>query len=867
MNSLLQKFLVLILFCACALKAQNFTDVPLSVSGSASISSTSGTLESARRALSLGVPEIARTLSENILDSSETAYAAEARLLLIDALISESKFESAALEIAKLNLLDTSDILLRKAIVASRTSGEILNYFDEIKFDELSESLRPWYFVLQGRNAFEKSDFKGALKAFEEAKKNTQSAVILSEIDILMNLASLANELNATDLNALANDLSLKTSIYMGMPAGAQYVKQYALVLNKLSRKKEALEAIENTLEASLLTDIDRDELRLIGAYIESSLERKRSMLLQILKSTNSPDIVEQAIRLLRFSHDKDSTDYFSILTDALENASPLVKDRILLELSYLSLRKKDFSAVKFYADKLLLDYPASRYASDAYRVLALGAYTSVDAKKPNYKLTASYLMKLVSLEKNKDIIAMSKFIAADCYFLDGDFETAGGLYKSLLESELAFKWRSSAFSRAIECLLNTSKINEAIALADSAYAKIKIAPSDIWKAEWTIASFYKEKNQPLAELVRIESLLTGAASATGDVELRARLFWLQARFVENSGDYSRALTLTENLIKSLSDKTLKLKKDSADLILSNTMLMRARILTALDILDGNEGAFAAYENLRKAFPVSEAAQISYLYEARSFARRGAYAQAQQHCKTLADNFPNGKYADIALFEAAIYSKKLGLESDYKDALTLLSRLVDNYSKSQKSFYAKLGQAEILRVLGDFSAASALYKNIETEFPTHPQIVAAYIGSGDCLLAQAGQESAAASVFEKIYLSPDIPDEARAEVMFKWGFALNKADRRAEAVKVWWFCVNDFLKNRKGKTENVSSENKSDLASKERYWVARTLIQLARIFEQTKEKDSAIAVYEMLLKYDLPGSNIAVEKLLNYKGK
>lgn len=72
----------------------------------------------------------------------------------------------------------------------------------------------------------------------------------------------------------MEGELADNVKIYMGTPQGFQFAKQYAAVLFKLGKFDEAVEAIEQQLQIELSEEIDRDELRLIGALIARNSAR-----------------------------------------------------------------------------------------------------------------------------------------------------------------------------------------------------------------------------------------------------------------------------------------------------------------------------------------------------------------------------------------------------------------------------------------------------------------------------------------------------------------------------------------------------------------------------------------------------------------
>ena len=823
------------------------------------VKSDSFAAEKARRALDAGMPTLAQNIAQKILVSRSFQNKDEVRLILIDSLIALGNFEAALAEIGNLEDRSPQDVSLREAFAlemsgSKERAAEILS---KISPEKLSKNLKPWFYIARGLMRFDGGDFKAALGDFEAAKDGAGAKLVKNQAEILANLCRLSGELGAADLEKLAAELQMKNSLFLGLESGAQFAKQYAIVLDRLGRKEDALRAISDTLEIALISDSDRDELAIISANVEPSTERKRLMLSQLLKDTRSPKITERAIYLLRKAYESDRVEYESVLRDILKNGSPLVRDRILLELSYDALRKNNLSGVIENAQELLREYPASAFVPNAYGVLAWAAFSDIGGKAPEYRLAARYFSSLAALQKNRSEADFTKMLAADCYFLDKDYETAAAMYKALLTSELDKKWKGGVFSRAVESLLNLGDIPGAVELADMAYTNVPVRPEDFWRAEWFIANAYKNGGNLKAAVDRIDSAVANEKLREANSDLYARMLWLQTRFAESSGERQKTLDLSEKLLNLIKSGELKVSRETADSVSSSAMLIKARTLADMGRLDGEGGAPATYEALRSAYPRSDAAQISHLYEARLFASKGAYAQAQQLCKKLADTFPESIYADAALYDAALYSRKLGLETDYREALTLLNRLVDNYPDSPKVFFARISQAEILRLMGDFANAGAIYSSVVNSFETHPQVRVAMMGLGDCYLAQNGRESDASSTFEKLYYLPKMPADAKAEAAFKWGFALSRAGRLREATEVWWISANDFLK-----AADAGKDGALQMDGKQKYWVARTLLELGRAFENSGDKASAAAAYALVVKYGLPGAGTVKSKLL-----
>lgn len=816
---------------------------------------------SARRAIEMGLPTLAESISQKLLTSEFLQNREQIALILADSLIAQGKFTKAGAVLGGLKNLEESRLNLRQAIVflGEKSNDKAVQILSKIDENTLPQDEKSWFFIAKGIVEFDAANLDLAKIFFKRAEGASVSNYVFLESQILSNLCSLINNVPSKDsMEAMLPELELNSSVFAGTHEGVEFTKLLAYVYSKINRTGEALSIITDAINLGLISDSDKDSLELLYALLEPSVSGKIQVLKTILENTKSPEIAGSAIYLLRNATYGNSQDFNSILTKSLEKGSSLIGDRILLELAYFSFQKSDFKALDLYAQRLLKDYPASQFRADLYSILAWSQFVK---KVPNYKLAAKYMLEIAAISESAKLADFAKFLAADCYFLDGDFDSSCAMYMPLINSSLDEKWKGDAFARAVESALNLDRISEAVSFADTTYKVKSIDPDDIWRAEWLIYLSYRNSENFDAAFARVSRLLADYKNGAFNHDLLAKLYLLQAKISENAQKYSQTLDLVENLLQQFKLGTLKASAQTSDEVASSAMLIRARTLAELNRLEGAGGAFEAFENLRKAYPISDSAQLSYLLQARIYARKNAFAQAQSLCKTLADNFSDGLYADIALFEAANYSRKLGLKNDYRQAVRLLSDLISKYPNSPRLFYAKISQAEILRLMGDFATASVLYQDIISEYPNHSDILLAFAGLGDTYLALPNKSNEAAAIFERIYAMPDTPLDLKAESAFKWGFAINDAGRTNEAAEVWWMCINSLLNFSNSKT--LAEIARSDFSPKQKYWYSRILLQLAMTLENLGDTKSALSAYELLVKYELPGYEGVKSKILN----
>ncbi len=806
-------------------------------------------LNSARMSLEAGMPALAQSIAEDALKyEPPNPTLNKLKMTCVDALLAQGNYEAAKKLMAEIaGGADSPENRIRSALieVGLNNPQKADTLLAGINLSTLGAESFVWYKLAKGYSLYQQNKPTLALKELGEAMDRNKNPYVAADIEIAVNMCRLSENFEEKNLPQLAEDLGKKVSLYLGTPAGFQFAKQYAAALFKLGKPEAAVEVLDQQLQIELAPEIDKDEIKLISAAMIKDPERQYQLLSDILKGTSSSNIAEFAVALLARNPDTSAQDMENFLNDVLKNGSPKIRDRILLEMSKLAVKKRDVKKAASFSDRLIREFPASKYRGDALRILAWSAFADDKDKTPEYRLAATYLMELAELEEDSSRAEQMKLLAADCYYLNKDYATAAKNYDELFSS-IESK-RGILLNRAIDSYLAQDDISSALSMTDKAYSLGGVADDDMWNAEWKIISKYRQSGDIRKALERINRAIasTGKASEL----LRLRMLWLRAKMTEESGDYLKTTELADNILAEIDESKLKDKK-ALDLIGSNTMLMKARSLERLSKFGGADGAFECYEKLRLKYPESEAAMLSYINQARDEAALGRFSKAQQLCLELAKLRPGSDYAYSALFDSALYARQIGLESNYKAALSSLDKLCQDFPDDSRNFYARLAQAEILRMLNAFADARKLYNEIINKYSAHPEINLAWLGLADSTLAQGNRAADAAAIYERLYSLPEMPAAAKAEAAFKWAFALERAGRTREANEVWWITSSHLLSD-----PNIGVSGK--------YWIGRSLYSLAKSLEASGMLRDARAAYELISKHKLPAASIAEKKLFN----
>ena len=802
--------------------------------------------ESAKAALNAGMPSLAKSvLQENISKHSFLRDSNPVNELLTDSLIALGEYAAADAVFARISDASSPANKIRGALIkCGLGDGELAKAgIADLDENSVPENLKAWLYIARGYAFFETGKNASALAEFDKAKSCAKNSPALADAEVGANLSKLASPLPKEELTKLEAELAGKVSLLLGTPEGFQTAKQYAAVLFRLGKDAQALDVVNQQLEISLAPEIDKDELKIISASMTKDPQKQIAMLRNILRSTSSADVARFSVSLVSSNRKVSNTELEAFLKDVLENSPVKSKDFILLELAKVEVKKGDRTGAVAYAQELLDKYPESKLASGALRILAWGAFT---APAPQYRLAASYLDRLAALLPDSDERAYTKYVSATCYFFDKDYATAAKIYGEVFDK--IPQRRGAIINRIVESFINLGDEAKAVEVLDRAYGVRNIDEESLWNAEWRVISLYRAGGRTREALERIEK----AINSTEKISplLKMRMMWIRAVISEASGDAAKTAAYCDNVIDMASAEDVK-PADLAAEIAANAMLLKAASLER----GGAEfvgRAIDVYEALRRDFPQTAAVPFSYLHEARAEAQRGRFDKACKLCLSLAENTKDSGLRYRAVFDAAEYMRKTASESSYRSALSLLDSLCIEYPDDQRNFYSRLSQADILRLLNSFADARKLYNEIINRFGKHPEIYLAWLGLGDSILTQPDRASDAAAIFERLYSLPDIPAAAKAEAAYKWAFALAKSGKKLEADEVAWLTANALLKIKPA----------DELL---KYWVGRSLLNLAQSLEERALQRDAKAAYSLIAEMNLPSAGAARKKISSLK--
>ncbi|MFI3290892.1 MAG: tetratricopeptide repeat protein [Opitutales bacterium] len=847
------------LLVSTSLSYANADFTPLLDAKSSEIINLDSRLSSAKSALNAGLYRIAESITKKIIETDPQNK--EAKYILIDAFLGQAKFNSAKKLLADFDGDINEEIYLKRAIVsialADYSRAEF--FLTKINPRRLSGDDLSWFYLSQAFTAKANKNPKLAQDYFDLVLRNTDN-VILRNLTNIYNYQSIIESLasgiknpdsseNAKEsIKELLPDLEKSYIDYNnGTEVGFLFAKNYAIALYSVGEIEKAIGILKGQLESTLISESNFEELSMCLALISKGLPSQRDTLNTIIQKANSLEIVETAIYLLKeANNDKALT--INNLEDLISKYNCPLKDRLLLECAYISLSLNKMEDAIKYANRLLSEYPASRYLVNATGVLA---HTALQGEKIDYRLASKYLDSMSKLETLPEKSAIMKLLVADCYYLDKDYQLSALAYKELFDNEYLESYRGLILNKYLDSLLAIKDLDSASELIDKAFHS-NIDRNQLWVAQWNMIRSLRKDGQ-LIYALNLASRALNVLEKDKDVKdiLVLRVMWLKAKLCIENKEYEECISLCNRILKD----SISLDESQTEfqiLLNSDTMLLKARALAFTKELKGEDGAYHTFEMLRQIYPKTEAAAASFLIEASVSGTEGDLIKASSFCEQLYEAYPQSQYAPIALFEASQYLRSTGQNNSYKQALKFLSELIKNYPNSDLIFYAKISQGEMLRLLSAFNEAKNSYEDIINNFPNHNDINIAHIGLGDAIFAGVGNESKAAMQYERAYNLANVDINSKAEAGFKLGIALEKSGRIQEAQEIWHISSDNLL----SKKEALQNSSKTT------YWLGRTLLYLARSLELNGDKSGAIKTYNKIISNKLPGANEAKQRLI-----
>ena len=817
---------------------------------------------SAQRAQALGFPSTAVTLYRGLL-AAPGADAGRLTLSLASALLDDGDVAGAGKALESYTGSRGAGWHLRAGLVAAN-----LQHTEQAKvelaaahFDELSSAERGWHYFLQGMLSDTANEPVRAAGFYQQAASSAVSDLqrarfLLAEEQVRLRIGGVTeDQLNADRKNA---------EKFQSQRIGYGFTREYAIALNSLSRKQQAIEVLQGALRTVPPEErSETDHFRLLlGLIAGAGSGVGRHELFELLDSGNDPDQQRIALQLLVRSSASGAPriELGERLGRLIAEPRPHpILESLLLCRAQLSLGEAHlgvtesaslYARAEDDANAVLEKFPGSPLKANAYAVLAGSAW-----EQHRYRTAADYGFKAGGELPPGPIRSEFNVLVAEAWFRAGDYRNAADAYAAALRTRPDEVAPGILMFQQVQSEIQAGALTTAVSVLDELARDKGFGPEYRWEAEWNLARSLEVHGEVAVAYERVNRLLHEAPAGTIKADLRARMAWLQARLSFDAKQPRETLALVD----SLAPLTAGLPAGLANDIASTAALLRAQ---ANFELGRDEAAGETLRKLRADFPSSDAAVYSYIFEADRYAQQDKVIDAERLLTKLADDFPSSPYAPYALYQAALQAERLGTDANLKEAYKFLENLVTNpkYASSDLIFPARMRQGDLLRELNQFPQAQQVYESLVNNPATqNPDAILAQLALAECHNAQSASDpshsNSAKRIFEDLVERVDAPADVRVEAGYNLGVILSRTDR-AKAQAVWWNDVVDAFLVRPG--------GPKDLGPKGRWWIARTLLDVGSLYEKDGRLEEAKRAWTLIVDSGLPGVPLAQQRLARF---
>ena len=795
-------------------------------------------------ALRMGIPHLAESYYDEILQSPLNPLL-EQRFLLkkITAQIAQNKIKQAGTLILSLpEPQDPVAILLSKIIQFLKNPTLASEYFIDLESDKsLPHKWRSWaclyhYFVLIQQGKYELaqsresdlSKYTGSIATnwIEPIFKQNQWLYSSADSEQGETLKKLIEEFSGTDLE---NEYVRNFAIYqfrIGNPEKARKIL-YDFLLSKENIPQEIKDRFYYTI--TVMAEPDHKDRFDSWSFIIRDGKTEKPLLYCLAQ-----------IRASQLDDNQINTLLLDINDRLNRNTKVIQRSEWIRTKASLHWKKKDWDALAKDAQELLEYSDNDRLYREANYWQAYQSLSRSPKQYGNATIAFANLLKKLPEGDEKQQVRLQ---LADSLLQNSNFQEAAKVYqvsqdfstKELLPFLVYHQIFCEIKSRNLDWVeVNLHPLSSSVSLKNSSTWGLELL---FWKA--------LEKD-PIERIKnRIDKVWESFNYISGSIDnnLKTKIYLYYANILKNKETHTESLALIDELLNQLR------KKPSFNLqefpIGSEILLFKGELEL---IISPMESSLTTLKTLRKLFPKSDHAILSYILESRFWSDLGRSVDAQNILNKLVENFPDSNFAPIALFEAALQSSHRGsLDKREEDAIQLLEKIVQDYPSHPLHSYALLQQAELLWRNGDLAFAKETYQKVLDAYPYHSERTAIRLSIAKILMAQKSTSNNYANqamvIFESISRENNLPLALEIEIKINWALALRNIGKLKEAEKLYWQDINQYL---------VAEEKTSPLPADILWWLGEMILSLGELYKEMGKDDDAMLVYQWLERYSLP---------------
>ncbi len=823
-------------------------------------------LRAAEAALRAGLPSLAEGLLRGILRDLEgsgdspagkvAALRREVQLELARSLVLQRRSGEAMAALAQVRAPPPPRYFLYLGLL-HQLRNDLLGLeaaLQRVGAEDLPPELRAWYFALEARQAASRGAAEEAGAAWVRAEGATVSAAQRSFLESFR----LSGALTTGPVTpSMLDDLRRRVEAGRAGAVGQSFARQYAVALEAVGRRDEALELLQAQLRLAGPLEVEETALALalMGLIAGPETSRGQVALLDLLRGGAPSHLQQLALYQLASTVRADDRAANQGLLDALSavlaSGSSAVLDELLLLRAFLHQARRQPDAAMADAEALLERFPGSAQRVDA---LGLLAYLAWSAEPPRYRRAADYLSRQRELLPPGSARSEVTRLMADASFLRGDFAIAAEAYREAVA--LAVDPESPSLDEVryqeVVALLAAGALDRALARLEGGSWPLR---SEAWaRAQWNALVALMEAGRLGLARERVGRLIAPVRGV--DRALSWRLSWLAVYLAFEEGDWA---SVREGVVPGRAE--LRSARSGSEAELAGVIESHLRLLGAQAALRLGETAegLAELAALRSDPSGGDAAVLAFFETARYLAERFQLADAQLLLRQLADTRPEHPSAPVALFEASLMADRQGLERTRQEAIDILATFLERYPQHPLVAAVIQQQGDIARKLERFDLALRYYEQLLQRLNASGQPrYGAQLAMAATLLAQATREPAkldgAAFRLDLVLSDADSTPEALVEAGYLLGHVYRRQGNLVRSREILWRTVQRHL------LEGAA------LTGSSRYWLARVLYDLAELSLAEGQPRDAVIYYGLIRQYGLPGSRLAEAQISSLGG-
>jgi hypothetical protein len=692
-------------------------------------------LEAGEVALELGFISAARLEFEWVLARPGLSDDAQHRAAigLASAELAAGRADAAEAALARGANRESPVTRLRRAMIALQRNNAEPAAIEtaSIREENLPAGEVAWFHAAQAMIAEARGDFERSQELYGLAMSRAASDATRARIQLAQERAKLMAG-QATD--ALAAQLRRQVEEFQGRKISYDFAAQYAVVLDMLGRRGEAVNHLEQQLQILPGTERDAgDRFRLLLALIAGPASGSGQNALRQLLAGGSQVVMQRiALQLLAGLQDPAGRELFRAELDAriAEDPPSRILDELLIYRARFALTRQEYGRAEEDARTLIAHFPASQMRVPALNVLVATAW-----ELRRYRTAADTIVQLRGEIRDTAQRAGFAVLLAEAYFRAGDFLAAAAAYEQAIDERPASITRGLLMFQQGLSLIRAGDLDGAQRILDARADDPDLDVVNRWQSEWNLAKAMQVAGRTVNAYARLNRLLTAGETPAGlPADLRLRMEWLRARLSLDAGLAEETLGFADGLLAMLaSDEARGTPEELVRELAGTTQLLKAQALLALNRIDEGVEMLTA---LRRDYQGTDPAIYSFIIQAGYLSAQGQTVDAQRLLIELADQHKESDYAPFALYEAAAQAEKRRLDAHLREAFELLERIIKSFPTNELVFYARLKQGDLLRKLNQLGPAQQTYEFLLFNFQDHRDAALVEIALADTLFAR-----------------------------------------------------------------------------------------------------------------------------------